>query len=151
MDATLASALQDISSTLDTTNVMLGIMAAVAVLQGLLIIGAGIGGFIAYRRVTQLVNDLEARQIAPIRAKVDAILSDVKSVTARVSHQTERVDHAIAGTMEKVDDTAERVKSTVMHRIHQAACMVRGVRAVVTSLVGSDARPKPPATAAGRL
>ena len=151
MDATLASALQGITSTLQTTNVMLGIMAAVAVLQGLLIIGAGIGGFIAYRRVTQLVTDLEARQIAPLRLKVDAILSDVKSVTARVSQQTERVDHAIAGTMEKVDDTAERVKSTVMHRINQAASMVRGVRAVITSLVGSDARPKPPATAAGRV
>ena len=130
---------------------MLGIIAAVSALQALVLVGVGVGGFIAYRRAMTLMNDLEARQIAPLRVKVDGILADVKSVTARVSHQTERVDHAIAGTMEKVDVTAERVKSTVMDKIHQATGVVRGVRAVVMSLLTSDPRPKPPVTAAGRL
>jgi hypothetical protein len=55
---------------LSTTNVLLGIMAGVSVLQALVLIGAGIGGFMAYRRVMQLVNDLEARQIAPLRETV---------------------------------------------------------------------------------
>jgi predicted membrane metal-binding protein len=126
-------------------------MAGVSVLQALVLIGVGIGAFMAYRRIMALVNDLEARQIAPIREKVDGILADVKSVTTRVSHQTERVDHAIAGTMDRVDDTAERVKSSVREKIYQATGVVRGVRAVIMSLLGSDSRPKPPATAAGRL
>ena len=82
---------------LDTTNQLLGVMAAVSVLEALLLVGFAIGGFMAYRRMTQLVTDLEARQIAPLRDKVDAILTDVKTVTARVSEQTERVDHAIVG------------------------------------------------------
>ena len=51
------------------------------------------------------------RQIEPLREKVDDILADVKTVTARVSQQTERVDHAISDTMGRVDDTAERVKT----------------------------------------
>ena len=51
----------------------------------------GRGGFLVYRRVTQLVNDLEVRQVAPLREKVEAILGDVKTVTSRVSQQTERV------------------------------------------------------------
>ena len=51
---------------LQTTNVALTIMAVVSVLEALLLIGIGIGGFIVYRRVMQLVNDLEARQIAPV-------------------------------------------------------------------------------------
>ncbi len=59
---------------LSTTNVLLGIMAGVSVLQALVLIGAGIGGFMAYRRVMQLINDLEARQIAPLREKVEGIL-----------------------------------------------------------------------------
>jgi hypothetical protein len=141
----------NVASTLETTNLMLGIMAAVSVLEALVLIGVAVGAFMAYRRVLALINDLEARQIAPLRAKVDGILADVKSVTARVSHQTERVDHAIAGTMEKVDVTAERVKSTLLDKVHQATGVVRGVRAVITSLMSSDSRPKPPATAAGRL
>ena len=92
---------------LGTTNVLLGIMAAVSVLQALVLIGAGIAGFMAYRKIMHIVSDLEARQIAPLREKVEAILGDVKTVTARVSHQSERVDSAITGTMDRVDETAE--------------------------------------------
>ena len=141
----------NLASTLDTTNTMLAIMAAVSVLEALVLIGVAVGGFMAYRRVMTLLNDLEARQIAPLRVKVDGILADVKSVTARVSQQTERVDHAISGTMDRVDDTAERVKSTVREKVYHAVGIVRGVRAVIMSVLGSESRPKPPATAAGRL
>jgi hypothetical protein len=140
-----------IASTLENTNLLLGIIAVASVLVALVIVGAAVGGFIAYRRAMTLVKDLEATQIAPLRAKVDEILADVKSVTSRLSHQTERVDNAIAGTMERVDDTAERVKSSVREKVHQATGVVRGIRAVLVSLLSSDSRPKPPATAAGRL
>jgi len=116
-------------------NVPLWIIAVVSVLEALVLIGAGVAGYLAYSRVMTLVNDLEARQIAPLREKVDAILIDVKSVTARVSQQTERVDHAISGTIERVDDTASRVKAGVHDKVSQAVGVVRGVRAVIMSLL----------------
>lgn len=136
---------------LSTTNLLLGIMAAVSVLQGLLLIGAGVAGFLAYKRVMQLVSDLEARQIAPLRAKVEDILGDVKTVTARVTQQTERVDSAISGTMDRVDETAERVKHSVMDKVSQATGVVRGIRAVVASVLtnvspGNGARSSADAT-----
>lgn len=140
-----------IDANLETTNLMLGIMAAVAVLEALVLIGLAVGGFLVYRRVMRVVDDLEVRQIAPMREKVDAILADVKTVTARVSQQTERVDHAINDTMERVDVTAERMKSTVREKVSYAAGIVRGVRAAIVSLLRSEPRPEPPATAAGRL
>jgi hypothetical protein len=137
---------------LDTTNTMLGIMAAVSVLEALLLIGVGIGGFMAYRRVMQLAGELEARQIAPLRDKVDAILADVKTVTARVSQQTERVDHAISGTIHRVDETADRVKGSVRDKVNQTVGIVRGVRAVIASLMnGHDTAHEPTASAAGRM
>jgi hypothetical protein len=136
---------------LHTTNVALTIMAAVSVLEALLLIGIGIGGFIVYRRVMQLVNDLEERQIAPVRARVDAILGDVKTLTARVNEEAERVDQAIHGTINRVDNTAEHLKSTVREKVSYAAGMVRGIRAAIVSLLNTEHRPKPPATAAGRL
>jgi hypothetical protein len=37
---------------LGTTNLLLGIMAVVSVLEALLLIGMGVGGFMLYRRVT---------------------------------------------------------------------------------------------------
>jgi hypothetical protein len=136
---------------MQTTNTALIIMAAVSVLEALLLIGLGVGGFMIYRRVMQLVTDIEARQIAPVREKVDAILGDVKAVTARVNHDAERVDHAIHGTIDRVDHTAEHLKSSVMDKVNQAAGVVRGVRAAIVSLLHTNHRPKPPATAAGRL
>ena len=136
---------------LDTTNVLLGIMAAVSVLEALLLIGVGVGGFMVYRRVMQLVTDLEARQIAPLREKVDGILADVKTVTERVSEQTARVDHAISGTMERVDMTAERVKISVADKVNQAVAIARGVRAVILSVLGSGTRHDRHAEATGRV
>ena len=136
---------------LDTTNVLLGIMAGVSVLEALVLIGIGIGGFMMYRRVMKLVEDLEARQIAPIREQVDAILGDVRTVTARVSQQTERVDHAISGTIHRVDETADRVKGSVRDKINQAVGMVRGIRAVIISMMNNgNASHEPTASAAGR-
>ncbi len=123
---------------LDTTNMLLGIMAAVSVLEALLLIGLGVGGFMVYRRVMQLVNDLETRQIAPLRDKLDSILLDVKTVTARVSEQTERVDHAISGTIHRVDETADRVKGSVRDKVNQAVGVARGIRAVIASLMGTE-------------
>jgi len=120
---------------LHTTNVLLGIMAAVSVFEALLLIGAGVAGLLVYRRLTQTVTDLETRQIAPLREKVDAILVDVKAITARVSHQTERVDQAITGTIDRVDETAERVRSSVRDKVSQAAGVVLGVRAVIMSVL----------------
>lgn len=136
---------------LDTTNMWLAIMAVVSVLEALLLIGVGVGGLLVYRRVMQLVNDLETRQIAPVREKVDAILLDVKAVTASVNQQTERVNHAISGTMERVDETADRVKGSVRDKVNQAVGIARGVRAIVMSVLGHDGRHEPPAPAAGRL
>jgi hypothetical protein len=120
---------------LQSVSVPLWIIAVVSVFQALVLIGAGIAGYLAYSRVMTLVNDLEARQIAPLREKVDAILVDVKAVSARVSQQTERVDHAISGTIDRVDDTASRVRAGVHDKVSQAVGVVRGVRAVIMSLL----------------
>lgn len=132
-----------VEGNLDTTNVMLGIMAAVSVLEALLLIGAGIGGFMLYRRTMALVTDLETRQIAPLREQVQEILADVRAVTSRVSHQTERVDHAISGTMDRVDETADRVKTRVRSKVNQAVGVARGVRAVITAILHDNGHERP--------
>ena len=123
---------------LSSLSVPLWIMAVVSLFQALLLIGMGVAGYLVYSRVMTLVTDLEARQIAPIREKVDAILADVKGITARVGQQTERVDHAIAGTIDRVDDTAARVRAGVHDKVSQVAGVVRGVRAVVMSLLHKE-------------
>jgi methyl-accepting chemotaxis protein len=123
---------------LDTTNLLLGIMAAVSVLEVLLLIGVGIMAYRLYSQTMQTVREIEARQIAPLVARVntlmtrvDAILADVKDVTARVSDRTERVDTAIRTTMNRVDETAGRVRSTVSSRVNRVLTLVHTARAAV--------------------
>ena len=83
------------SGSLATTNLLLAIMTAVSVLEALLVIGIGVAGVIVYRRAMDLLAGIEARQLAPAMARVNAILDDAKAVTGTVREETERVDHAI--------------------------------------------------------
>src|ERR1700722_13501769 len=94
---------------LHTTNILLGIMAAVSGLEAIAIIALGIAAATMYRRVMDLVDGLEARHLAPAAARFNAvlddmtlILDDVKVVTATVKDETERVDTAIHRTMDRI-------------------------------------------------
>jgi hypothetical protein len=112
---------------LDTTNLLLGIMAAVSVLEALVLVGVGVMAYRLYSQTMTTVRELEARQIAPLVARVnalmtrvDTILGDVKEVTARVSDRTERVDAAIRNTT-----------SSVSSRVHRVLTLVHSARAAV--------------------
>ena len=124
---------------LDTTNLLLGIMAAVSVLEGLVLIGLAVGAWIAYRRVTTLMTRLEERQIAPAMVRVNGILDEVKVVANHVRADTERVEEAIRQTMGRVDDTAHRVRADVRLKTSWLVGAIRGVRAAFESLRQSDA------------
>jgi hypothetical protein len=126
---------------LGTTNLLLGIMAAVSVLEALLLLGVGIAAFLLYRRVMDLVADLETRQVAPAMSRVNAILDDVKGVTAKVREETERVDQAIKTTMDRVDDTADRVRSNVRAKTSHIVGFVRGLRVAIESLLHTTNQP----------
>lgn len=129
---------------LDTTNLLLGIMAAVSVLEALLLIAAGVMAFRLYSNAMQTVREVEQRQIAPLVArvntlmeKVDGILVDVKDVTSRVTRQTERVDSAIHGTIDRVDETATRVKSSVASQVGRAIAFVHGAKCAMDRFFNS--------------
>jgi len=124
---------------LGTTNLMLGIMAAVSVLEALLLIGVGVAGFLIYRRVMTIINELEARQIAPAMARVNAILDDVKHVSTRVKDEAERVDSALRTTMDRVDDTAERVRSNMKTQTGRLVGILRGARVAIETMMGARA------------
>jgi len=133
---------------LGTTNLLLGIMAVVSVLEGLLIVGLGVAGFIVYKRVMELVTNLEARHVMPAMVRVNAILDDVQGVTSTVREETERVDQAIHSTMDRLDDTADRMRSNVRAKTSRLIGVIRGVRTVIETLLhhGQDRRHQPSET-----
>jgi uncharacterized protein YoxC len=124
---------------LHTTNVLLGIMAAVSVLEALLVIGVAVGGYLIYSRTMELINGIEERQVAPAMARVNAILDDVKVVSARVKDEAERVDTAIRTTMDRVDDTADRVRSNVRAKTSRIVGFVRGAKVALEHILSRAA------------
>jgi hypothetical protein len=125
------------SGELGTTNLLLGVMAAVSLLEAIVLIGMGIAGFTVYRRTMELLSGLETRQVAPAMARVNAILDDMKAVSATVKDETERFDHAIRHTIDRVDDTADRVRSNVRAQTSRVVGFVRGLRVVIEGLLRS--------------
>src|ERR1041385_26508 len=128
------------SGELGTTNLFLGIMAVISVLEGLVVIGIGVAGFLAYRRVMAVVEGLEARQRAPAMVRVHAILDDVKGVTAKVREETERVDQRIHDTIDRIDDTADRVRSNVRAKTSRVVGFIRGLRVALESMMATQQR-----------
>jgi len=124
---------------LGTTNIILGIMAAVSVLEALLIVGVGIALFMVYRRVMTLINSLDERYVEPAMMRVNAILDDARTVAATVKAETDRVDHAFQSTMHRVDDTVDRVRSNIRSRTSRIVGFVRGARVVIETMLQSRA------------
>ena len=123
---------------LDTTNLLLGIMAAVSVLEAIVLIGVGVMAYRLYGQTMRSIREIEQRQIAPLVARVsalmtrvDAILGDLRDVTARVSTRTERMDSAIQHTIDRVDETAWRVRSSVSSRLQRAFALLNAARAAI--------------------
>lgn len=123
---------------LGTTNLLLGIMAAVSVLQAMLLVGAGIAGLMLYRRISGVVSVVEAHHVAPAMVRVNAILDDLKGVTATVKDETNRVDQAIRSTLERVDDTANRMRSNVRAKTSPLVGFVRGLRVAIDAMRHSE-------------
>ena len=135
---------------LETTNWLLGVMAVGSAVQTLMLIGLAVAGFRLYRQLSATVVDLESRHVAPLRQQVNGILTDMQAIASRVSHQTERVDHAINGAIEQVDETADRVKDTLREKVSKATGLVRGIRAIIASLLTTEPARRPHTEAGGR-
>ena len=80
------------SADLTTTNVLLGILTTVSLLEALVVIGLFAGGVIVFRRMMDAVARIEEQRIAPAAKRVNEILDDVKSVTDVARRVADRAD-----------------------------------------------------------
>jgi hypothetical protein len=64
----------------------------------------------------------------------------VKVVSAKVKEETERVDQAIHTTMDRIDDTADRVRTNVRAKTSRVVGFVRGLRVALEGMLHSEAR-----------
>jgi hypothetical protein len=69
---------------LETTNLLLGILAAVSVLEALVLIVGGVMAYRAYSAAMRTVHELEMRHVAPLAGRVDALMTKVDGVLVEV-------------------------------------------------------------------
>jgi hypothetical protein len=69
---------------LRTTNLLLGILAAVSLLKAFAVVAFVLAGFLLYRRTRDGLRGIEKRQVPPAAARAHAILADLKAVMSTV-------------------------------------------------------------------
>lgn len=120
---------------LTTTNVLLGIMAFVSLLEAAALIAAGVMGMRLYRQMTAQIEALEQRHVMPLAAQATTILETVQRISARVEHSTSRVDAAVEGTMQRAELAVDRVQGGVRKTTGTLVGVVRGVRTAIEAFL----------------
>lgn len=130
---------------LTTTNVLLGIMAVVSVLEALVLIGAGVMGMRLYRQTTEQIKQvtdqvkvLEQRHVEPLSAQAASILQTVQRIAARVEHSTTRVDSVVDSTVHGAEVAVDRVQGGVRKTADTVVGVVRGVRTAIETFLADQ-------------
>ena len=114
-----------VEGNLNTAILLLGIMAAVSVLEALLLIGAGVMAYRLYANAMETVRGIEERQVAPLVARLNALTMRVDSILADVKDVTE---------------TADRVRNGVSERVNRVLTVVHTARAAVDGFLHHNRR-----------
>jgi len=124
---------------LGTTNIWLGIIAMVTLVEFLMLVVAGFLGLRLYRKITDAIDDVKSQHIAPIAAKVDHMVAEVQDVTARVR----RADDAVRAAVGRVEDGVGRVIGLTKYGWPVVAGW-RAVRAAAGAFTHGARRTPPP-------
>jgi len=127
---------------LDTLTNWVAVLAVAGAVQTLLLLGGVAAGFIAWRRAMASIDAIEQRHIAPISARVSAVVDDIQDVTQRIRH----ADDAMKHKLEEVGGAARVARDVLADRVWPAVGVVRAVSAGLKAL----SRPSPTASRAER-
>lgn len=108
---------------LDTTNLILIVLAAASVIQTLVVVGVAYGALRAYQSTARLLD----AKLTPSLLRLERVLTNLEHTSAIVRTRTEDVDRAI----DSVGSTATRLGAVMWPR----AAMVAGVAGGVLGMV----------------
>jgi uncharacterized protein YoxC len=131
----------EVMEDLATTNVLIGIIAAV---QVVFLLGALVALWYVRSAVASLqstLRELEREHVRPLRAQAEQILADVKRVSARVETQAARVDSSVTATLDAAERQVSRIRSAVDLVARETNAVASGVRAAVSAVARRARRP----------
>lgn len=97
------------TSSMDTTNTWLAVMAIAIIVQTLLMLGIAIIAWRAMGQAADAVKQLEARHLVPLSARVTAVSERVTAVADDVQEvitRVRRADDAVRAQLDRLDNVA---------------------------------------------
>jgi hypothetical protein len=131
-------------SSLGTTNLLIGIMAAASVLQAVVLTGVAVAAWKLYVRSLEAVADAR-QQIEPVVARtselaqrLDGIADDVKSITSRVASAAAWTESTVGTVAAVVGYGAGGATASVARKTLGVYGIARGLRAAYRSFTRPD-------------
>lgn len=110
--------------------VFLGLIALASLVQGLFLIGLGLGGLKLMRRIEDVQGRVE-RELRPVLTSVSRITRNVSEVTEVTTAQVQRMEALVDHTMSRVDETREQVReamSVPLGGLSEVSALLKGFR-----------------------
>ena len=118
------------------TNTWLAILALISLIQFLMMCVAGFLAYRMYQKAMTTLETVERVHIAPLRARVDAMLDQVQLMTDKVSHAQESVSDAL----KHVTGTGSAVAGAVKSKAWPIVGILQGLKSVANSMMGNGRR-----------
>ena len=115
------------------TNTWLAILAVIAAIQFLIMCAAGIMAYRMYQKAMTTIETVERLHIAPLRARVDAMLDQVQAMTDKVRHAQDSVSDALR----HVTGTGSAVAGAVKSKTWPIVGIFQGLKSVASTMMGN--------------
>ena len=125
---------------LTTTNIWLGILAIVSLLEFAIIAVAGLLAFRMYKKAMTTLETVERVHVAPLRARVDGLLDEVQAVTNKVKHAQESVSDALR----QVAGTGSMVAGAVKSKTWPIVGLIQGLKSAANTVMKNGKHDEPP-------
>jgi hypothetical protein len=116
---------------LTTTNVWLGILAIVSLIEFLMICAAGFFGYRLYQKVMVTLDNVEREHLRPLHARADNILDEVQRITDKVRHAQDSVSDAL----KHVAGTGNAVAWAVKSRTWPILGVLQGLKSAASTVM----------------
>jgi len=121
---------------LTMTNVWLGILAVISLIEFLMIAAVGLFAYKAYKQVMTVMDNVERMHIAPLRARVDGILDEVESITGKVRHAQD----SVAAALHTATSAGSIFADTVKSKTWPIVSVIKGVRMAASAMLDRNGK-----------
>jgi hypothetical protein len=121
------------------TNTWLAILALISLIQFVILCAGGFLAFRMYRKTMAAIETVERVHIAPLRARVDALLDQVQLMTDKVR----RAQDSVSDAFRHVSGTGSAVAGAVRAKTWPVVAIIQGLRSAASSVVGNGRHDRP--------